>query len=304
MTDLRRRLSFGEPPDFPATSGGLATVSASAVRRRRTRAAVTSLTAVALVAAFAAAGGARGGGAAGLQPAGPGPTSPPASPSDTPAPAAGTASPSPAVRLPGPPTYSREPYPTKTPPESTSAPSEPAPDPAPEPAPEPTSTSAPPKDGTEQWRETVETVDDRPELGCYMPAEQNGGWCWRWTGPRSTPARQPVAFVFELCRRAPGTHGDRVDLGWDVELDVLVDYEQDARSADRRAEQPHSRTVALTTCLRWTATWNGIAEDGYWARPGTYHVRLRVLGVLPYVDETGRSTQHGYPGDWGSIELT
>ena len=311
MTELPGLPPFGAEPAFAADEDTYARLTGRAAGRRRRRLAATSAAAVVAV-AFAWAGGPAANGRSGLSP-----TDDP--PSASPAPSS-TAEPEP--RPTGAPGPAASPTPGGPGPSA-----EPTPEPTADPTTEPTPTGdsgcgrhadgwtdchapgGPPATPRPEWHESS-TMSDAALAGCAQDERETAeGWCFRFLGPESTTSGVETDFSAELCRISEhrGSDLSYAEFAKDRELAILLssgdrdgDGEIDhvASSFHGLRNASHRRYIPAGRCLRWSVTWNGIADDGRVLPPGEYSLSVMLLGEtprrpLPGEADQSTSTGHG-----------
>ena len=84
----------------------------------------------------------------------------------------------------------------------------------------------------------------------------------------------------ELCR-LPVAGDGQVTFDDSREVDLQVDAssgttEWQAGQGVKNAAHSHTVNVRGGTCLRWAATWDTIAVDGFYAPPGNYDIGYGV----------------------------
>jgi hypothetical protein len=100
------------------------------------------------------------------------------------------------------------------------------------------------------------------------------GWCELYSGPASAHRKHPVSLSMELCR-LPVAGDGQVSFDDTREVDLIVESSAGAQQwragqGVKNSAHPHTVTVRGGTCLRWAATWDTIAGDGFYAPPGSY----------------------------------
>lgn len=282
----------GAEPSFGADEAAYRDVVRAAARRRRSRVTGTSASVAAVVVTVVVTAGGGPSRGAILEPA----ETPPAPTATAPARTGLTTLP---PALPSG-------YPTILP---TDLP--PLPSPAPPASARPTPATTPgPAPARPVWDESVTVVADRPDAECDL-AGAGEGWCFRYLGPGSLRSGAGATFETELCRRA-GRAASRVDFGKDVEVFVSLAHpdrdgdgyaDAHVHNAQRLSDRPHSRTLEIGTCLRWSTRWNGVADTGPALPPGRYYLLVSVLGTTPREPIPGdpnpdedRSYFHSDPG--------
>jgi len=106
------------------------------------------------------------------------------------------------------------------------------------------------------------------------------GWCLVYTGPDSARRKHPVQLSMELCR--PQVNGDgTIHFDDTREIDLEV-FDQDGSTQWRAGQgvkyrRPgHAVVVRAGTCLRWSAVWDTIAPNGFYAPPDDYYLSLSI----------------------------
>ncbi|HEV2891556.1 MAG TPA: hypothetical protein VGX28_14380 [Frankiaceae bacterium] len=272
MNDLGLpRLDGRGEPAFAGDETAYGTVVRRATTRRRTRALASTSTTAALAFLAVAAMTTNGNGAASLAPAAP----PTATASATEGPTGGGAG----VLPSGFPTLRPLPLP------SPFATGEPSPRPTPSGYPHDTPPSRSPGAPRGEWSVSTSYVADRPEEECER--RDVGNWCLRHVAPFSVESGHGTTFLVEMCR-LPARGDGRVDFEKTSELMLAVGKPGTTPApwagsfvGQPRGDDPHSRTVAAGSCLRWSYAWNGLDHDGRPLPRGTYSLLVVMEGETP-----------------------
>ena len=136
---------------------------------------------------------------------------------------------------------------------------------------------------------TRSTVGMNPGCDPASAAEGNG-WCLLYTGPQTARRKHPVQLSAELCRAS--IYGDGT-VQFNDTRQIFFQLQEQTGAVDWTAGQGVRNRAATTnqvvragTCLRWTATWDTIAANGFYAPPGYYSISLGL-------DTAGGSTTTG-----------
>ena len=124
---------------------------------------------------------------------------------------------------------------------------------------------------------TRSTVGMNPGCDTASAAEGNG-WCLLYAGPHTALRKHPVRLSAELCRAS--IYGDGTVQFSDTRQ-IFFQMQGQTGEVDWTAGQgvrnratPSTQVVAAGTCLRWSATWDTVAANGFYAPPGDYSVSL------------------------------
>jgi hypothetical protein len=102
------------------------------------------------------------------------------------------------------------------------------------------------------------------------------GWCVVYSGPSTVRRKHAATLSMELCRVPVA--GDGQMTFYDTrEVDLSVSDGDgklfwQAGQGGRNINKEHTLTVRGGTCLRWSAVWDTIGRDGFYAPPGNYYV--------------------------------
>ena len=102
------------------------------------------------------------------------------------------------------------------------------------------------------------------------------GWCELYTGPTQARRKHSVTLSMELCRPSVVGAGtvhfyDTKEIGLELDDSTGATVWQ-AGQGIKYKTKTYAVVVQGGTCLRWTASWDTIARNGFYAPPGDYTV--------------------------------